>query len=280
MGKVILIADSGTTKTDWSIVEDGSLLNTVCTKGMNPYFQTREEIKEEIGNILIPQINGVSVDAVYFYGAGCVFDKADVMHDAISSCIKASEINIYSDLLAAVHSTCGREAGIACIIGTGSNSCFYDGQKIEKNVPPLGYVLGDEGSGAMLGRLLVGDVLKEILPGYLRSAFFERFKLTQADILDCVYKRPFPNRFLASLSPFLYENIDAPEIRVIVVNSFLSFLRRNVMQYDYKRYTANFVGSVAYYYKDLLLETAETLKVRVGKISKSPMNGLIDYHNI
>ena len=302
MEKVILIADSGTTKTDWSVVKDGRFLHSIHTKGINPYFQSFDEIKEEIESVLIPQIecllqtadilnvgnaskqnvtlHTVSVDAVYFYGAGCVFDKIDIMRDAISTCIKTTEINIYSDLLAAVHGICGREAGIACILGTGSNSCFYDGQKIVKNVSSLGFILGDEGGGVTLGRLLVSDVLKEILPEYLRNAFFERFKLTQADILDCVYKRPFPNRFLASLSPFLSEHIDVPEIRAIVVNNFISFLTRDVMQYDYKKYNANFVGSVAYNYKDELMEAAKTVKVRVGKIIKSPMSGLLDYYNI
>ena len=279
MGKVILIADSGTTKTDWSVVNDGRLVDTICTKGMNPYFQSGKEINDEIGSVLIPQIDDATFDAIYFYGAGCVFDKVDIMRDAISTFIKDSEINIYSDLLAAAHSTCGREAGIACIMGTGSNSCFFDGQDIVKNVPPLGYILGDEGGGATLGRLLVSDVLKEILSKYLREEFFEQFKLTQAEILDRVYKRPFPNRFFASLSPFLYEHIDVPEIRSIVVNNFISFLTRNVMQYDYKKYAVNFVGSVAYHYKDTLMEAAEVVKVRIGKILKSPMDGLVDYYN-
>ena len=309
MGKIILIADSGTTKTDWSVINDGSCLETIRTKGMNPYFQSFEEITEEIDAVLIPkmyasignnsssQTNGISeavdfsmasgkgagsiiIDAIYFYGAGCVFDKVDIMRNALFSCIKASEINVYSDLLAAAHCTCGREAGIACIMGTGSNSCFYDGQSIVKNVPPLGYILGDEGGGVTLGRLLVGDIMKGILPKMLRDKFFEQFKLTQADVLDNVYKRPFPNRFLAGLSPFLSENIDAPEIRAIVVSSFISFFNRNVKQYDYEQYDANFVGSVAYHYSDILMEVAEALNVRIGRILKSPMSGLIEYHNI
>jgi len=303
MGKVILIADSGTTKTDWSVVNDYLLAGSIQTKGMNPYFQSCEEIMEEIRTVLIPQlkilltdntskegdnycvnsisrVDGISVDEVYFYGAGCVFDKVDIMRDSISSCIKNSEIHVYSDLLAAAHSTCGLEAGIACIMGTGSNSCFYDGQQIIKNVPPLGFILGDEGGGATLGRLLVSDILKEMMPKYLRDAFFERYKLTQAEILNNVYKLPFPNRFLASFSPFLYEFIDVPEIKEIVFKSFISFIKRNVMQYDYEKYTANFVGSVAYHFKDVLVEATETQKVRVGRIFKSPMSELVNYHNI
>ena len=308
MAHIILIADSGTTKTDWSIINDGHHVDTIRTKGMNPYFQAFREIREEIEEVLIPEIyasfkkyaysqidgisesddlsmefeievNNISVDAVYFYGAGCVFDKADIIRDAISNCMKDAEINVYSDLLAAAHSTCGHEAGIACIMGTGSNSCFYDGQSIVKNVPPLGYILGDEGGGVTLGRLLVSDVMKGILPKILRDKFFEYFKLTQADILDNVYKRPFPNRFLAGLSPFLSDHIYLPEIRAIVVNSFISFFNRNVVQYDYEKYDVNFVGSIAYYYKDILMEVAEKLNVRIGKIFISPMRGLVEYHN-
>ena len=279
MEKVLLIADSGTTKTAWSVVWNGSLFRSVYTKGINPFFQTREEIIEEIEDCLMPQLN-VTVDEVYFYGAGCVFEKADIVRDAIFSCIKVSEINVFSDLLGAARSTCGREAGIACIIGTGSNSCFYDGREIVENVPPLGFVLGDEGGGAMLGRLLVSDILKEILPEHLRGLFFERFKLTQADILDHVYKRPFPNRFLAILSPFLSEHIDVPEIYAIVFESFISFFTRNIMQYDYDKYPAHFVGSVAYHYKEILIAAAKTVKVRTGRILKSPMSGLLDFHNV
>lgn len=279
MRNVILIADSGTTKTDWCIIKSGHVVKMIQTKGLNPYFQSYEEIADEVKNALIPQIDCI-IDKIYFYGAGCVFDKADVMRRAISSRMPYSVITIYSDLLAAAHSTCGREEGIACILGTGSNSCFYNGMEIVKNIPPLGFILGDEGGGAMLGRLLVSDILKEILPVSVRSLFFSRFDLTQEDILEYVYRRPYPNRFLASLSPFLSENMNVPEIRSLVKDGFKSFLMRNVMQYDYKKYPVNFTGSVAYYYMNILQEVAEETGVRLGKIVKSPMDGLIDYYRV
>ncbi|MDR1381119.1 MAG: ATPase [Tannerella sp.] len=279
-----LIVDSGTTKTDWLIVREGTVVDSVCTKGMNPYFQSQEDIRKELRDVLLPGMKavfagGVSVGTVYFYGAGCVFDKVEMMREALSSRIPARAIHVYSDLLAAAHSTCGHEAGIACILGTGSNSCFYDGEKIVKNISPLGYVLGDEGGGAMLGRTLVSDVLKEILPRPLREAFFERFRMTQADILEHVYKKPFPNRFLAGFSPFLHEHGNDPEIRRILVNGFNSFFTRNVMQYDYKTHTVNFVGSVAYHYEEILRVTAESAGMRVGKIIRSPLEGLVDYYS-
>lgn len=283
MSHTKLIVDSGTTKTDWLIARGSTVLGSVSTKGLNPYFQSYEDIQKEIENVVFHgmkpfPVDSVSIDKVHFYGAGCVFDKVEIMREAIASCIPAREINVYSDLLAAAHSTCGNEAGIACILGTGSNSCLYDGKKIVKNIPPLGYILGDEGGGVMLGRILVGDVLKEILPKPLRDTFYERFPMTQADILDHVYKQPFPNRFLAGFSPFLYENMDKPEIRLILVNAFKSFIMRNVMQYDRKEYPVNFVGSIAYQYREILKETVESAGLRTGKIIKNPMKGLIDYY--
>ena len=278
MRNIILIADSGSTKTDWGVVKDGTLVSLICTKGLNPYFLSFEEIRDEIEKVLVPQLMGVSVDKVCFYGAGCVFDNVDTVHNAISSCMKTSDINVYSDLLAAAHSTCGSEAGIACIMGTGSNSCFYDGQEIVKNIPPLGFILGDEGGGATLGRLLISDILKEILPQHIIDAFFEKYNITQAEILDRVYKQPFPNRFLAGFSPFLSEHIDVPEIRAIILKNFVSFFTRNVMHYDYRNYAVNFVGSVAYHYRDVLEEAAKATDIRIGKILKKPMDGLISLH--
>ena len=278
MEKTILIADSGSTKTDWVVIKEGELLCSLSTRGINPYFQSFEEIKNEIEMALIPQLIDFSVDTVYFYGAGCVFDKAGIVRDAISICMQTTEIFIYSDLLAAVHGTCGNNAGIACILGTGSNSCFFDGKKIIKNVPPLGFILGDEGGGATLGRLLISDLLKGLLPEYLKDDFLKKFKITQAEILDHVYKQPFPNRFLAGFSPFLYEHSDVPEIHSIVFKNFISFFSRNVMQYDYKKYEVNFVGSVAFHFKDILKEAADEVNVHVGEILKNPIYGIIDYY--
>lgn len=274
MKEAILIADSGTTKTDWCIVKDGGLVKTIQTKGLNPYFQSYKKLKEEIGNVLLPQIDDI-INTIFFYGAGCVFDKATIMYNAIHTSFPYSKVHIHSDLLAAAHSACGHEAGIVCILGTGSNSCFYDGESIVKNIPSLGFILGDEGSGAMLGRMLVADILKELLPLPVRNAFFNRFELTQEDILERVYRQPYPNRFLASLSPFLSEHIHVPEIRLLVKNSFRLFLVRNVMQYDCRKYPVHFVGSIAFSFQDLLRESTEEAGVAIGKIEKSPMAGLV-----
>lgn len=275
---MILIADSGSTKTDWCVVEHGQLVQQIFTKGINPFFQTGEEISNDIEETLMPQLNKYSIDSVYFYGAGCAFyEKIEMVRHAIAKHINAP-IEVGSDLIAAARALCGKEPGIACILGTGSNSCFYNGKEITDNVSPLGFILGDEGSGAVLGKLLVGDCLKNQLSPELKEKFMSQYQLTPAIILDKVYKEPFPNRFLASLSRFLSENIDNPEIHALVLKGFKSFLTRNVMQYDYKSNKVHFVGSVAHYYKNVLIEAAEELHLKVGTIIKSPMDGLIAYH--
>lgn len=181
-------------------------------------------------------------------------------------------------MLAAARSLCGHEPGIACILGTGSNSCFYDGQDIINNVSPLGFILGDEGSGAVLGKLLIGDILKNQLSAALKEEFLKQLGLTAPEIIDRVYRQPFPNRFLASLSPFLAQHIEEPDIHKLVLSSFIAFLRRNVTQYDYQQYPVHFIGSVAYCYREILEEALQQTGIRQGKILQSPMEGLIQYH--
>ena len=277
---MILIADSGSTKTDWCLVEHGEVLQQIFTKGTNPFFQSEEEISNEIAANLLPQLKTPEVDAVYFYGAGCAFpDKIETVRRAILHHLQVKgEVEVSTDMLAAARGLCGHRAGIACIMGTGSNSCYYDGEKIVQNVSPLGFILGDEGSGACLGKLLVGDILKNQMTPELKEKFLSQFNLTPADIIDRVYRKPFPNRFLASLSPFLAQNLNEPCIHSLVLNSFKSFLKRNVMQYDYQNHEVHFIGSVAYYYKDVLAQATDEMGIRLGTILKSPMEGLITYH--
>ena len=251
---MILIADSGSTKTDWCVVEDGQLIQQIFTKGTNPFFQSEEEISNEIATALLPQLKTNALDAVYFYGAGCGFpDKIAMVHRAITKHLQVKgEVEVNTDMLAAARGLCQHQAGIACIMGTGSNSCYYDGKQIVTNVSPLGFILGDEGSGAVLGKLLVGDILKNQMTPELKEKFLAQFNLTPADIIDRVYRKPFPNRFLASLSPFLAQNLDEPCIRALVLGSFKAFLKRNVMQYEnYHKSKVHFIGSVAFYYKTI-----------------------------
>ena len=249
---MILIADSGSTKTDWCVVENGVLLQQIFTKGTNPFFQSEEEISNEIATALLPQLKTSELDAVYFYGAGCGFpDKISMVHRAITKHLSVkNEVEVNTDMLAAARGLCGHDSGIACIMGTG------------------------------LGKLLVGDILKNQMTPELKEKFLKQFDLTPADIIDRVYRKPFPNRFLASLSPFLAQNLGEPCVRALVLNSFKAFLKRNVMQYeDYQHQKVHFIGSVAFYYKEVLAEAAKEMGIQLGAIIKSPMEGLIKYHN-
>ena len=275
---MILIADSGSTKTDWCVVENGEFILRFKTRGMNPFFQTEEEIGKEIEAGLLPSLKGFEPSAIYFYGAGCAFpEKNDMIRRAVNRYLSVP-VEVGSDLLAAARALCGDQPGITCIMGTGSNSCYYDGREIVKNVSPLGFILGDEGSGAVLGKLLIGDVLKDQLPPALKDQFLTQYELTPALIMDKVYRQPFPNRFLAGFSPFIREHLDEPAIWELVTRSFLAFFTRNVKQYDYFELPVHLVGSVAWYYQDILKEIAFDLGIRLGTIARSPMEGLIAYH--
>ena len=276
---MILIADSGSTKTDWCVVLKDTPIKRIGTKGINPFFQSEEEIQQMLTINLLPQLPEGTINSVYFYGAGCTPEKAPIIRRAIADSLPIiGNIKANSDMLAAARGLCGHEAGIVCILGTGSNSCFYNGEDIVNNVSPLGFILGDEGSGAVLGKLLVGDVLKNQLPPSLKETFLQQFGLTAPEIIDRVYRQPFPNRFLASLSPFIAQHLEEPAIHQLVLGSFIAFLRRNVMQYDYQQYPAHFIGSVAHYYKEILQEAADDTGVEIGKVLQSPMEGLIEYH--
>lgn len=277
---MILLADGGSTKVDWCLINHGKLIKRIFTKGANPFFRTREDISEELRLKLMPELKGCDINAVHFYGAGCAFpEKNEIIRRAIADNIKIDNIEVGSDLLGAAKGLCGRSKGIACIIGTGSNSCFYDGVNITDNVSPLGFILGDEGSGAVLGRLFIGACLKNQLTKGIKERFLEFVDMPQSEILDKVYRQPMPNRFLASLSPFIKENIEDDTVYELVYNSFKDFFVKNVMQYDYKNNVVHFTGSIAFYYQDTLKQIAKDLDIKIGEMSKSPMDGLIKYYS-
>ena len=279
---MILIADCGSTKIDWCVVENGEVKKQVFTSGINALLMTEEQIRETLANELAQEVAEFEIESVYYYGAGCLFDDicANVRRAIAANVPTAKTIEVHSDLVAAARALCGDREGIACILGTGSNSCFWDGEKIADNVSPLGYILGDEGSGAGLGKLLVGDVLKKQLPEELCEKFLKEYELDRQKIIESVYKRPAANRFLASLSPFLSKNIEEPAIHRLVLNAFKSFFVRNIENYkDYKNYAVSFVGSVAFYYREVLEEAAKAVDIKIGTIIKSPMEGLVKYHS-
>lgn len=276
-----LIADCGSTKIDWVLLKNGKVEKQVFTLGINAVMLTEEEIRNRIAAELMPELGQTPVEEIYFYGAGCISDEvcgnvARALRDNIPS---AKTVEVHTDLLAAARALFGHDAGIACIMGTGSNSCYYDGEAIVDNVSPLGYILGDEGSGAVLGKILIGDVLKNQLPKELCEKFLKQYDLDRLTIIRRVYKEPQGNRFLASVTPFLKENIEVKEVHDLVFNSFKAFFVRNICQYPrHKELSVNFIGSIAYYYRPVLEEAAAAVGCHVGKIIKSPMEGLIEYH--
>ncbi|MDR1810619.1 MAG: hypothetical protein LBR34_09515 [Prevotella sp.] len=270
----ILIADSGSTTTEWRVAENGCAMPPVFTDGFNPFLQTGNIMRRILTEQLPPAILGGSFDRILFYGAGCIGVRKEEMKSALAV-IQAKEILVESDMYAAARSLLGNTEGIACILGTGSNSCHYNGKKIIKNVPPLGYLLGDEGGGAALGRMFLSDCLKGLAPQTLAQEFFDSSGLTCEDVLEKVYKQPFPNRFLAGLSPFLAAHTDNRYVRKLVSANFRNFFSRCILQYDYKNLPLGFVGSIAFYYSRFLHETADEFGISIAKITKSPVDGLI-----
>ena len=285
---ITLIVDSGSTKTSWCFAflpdtksADGA--RTVTTEGLNPAVMSAEEVEEKIAKALNHCLQSLSISAadvenVFFYGAGCIAGRAGVVSESISSILVDAKIYVADDLLGAARALCGHKAGIACILGTGSNSCLYDGKNIVAHTPALGYVLGDEGSGAVLGRKFLNAVLKQTLPENICKRFLQESGLDMAEVINRVYRSPAPNRFLASMSKYIHGYLDEKEVRDIVIDNFEDFIRNNILAYGDKFRTINVVGSIAYHYKEQLTEAASRNGFQIGKIIKSPIEGLIEYH--
>lgn len=285
---ITLIVDSGSTKTSWCFAflpdtksADGA--RTVTTEGLNPAVMSAEEVEEKIAKALNHCLQSLSISAadvenVFFYGAGCISGRAGVVSESIQSILVDARIYVADDLLGAARALCGHKAGIACILGTGSNSCLYDGKNIVAHTPALGYVLGDEGSGAVLGRKFLNAVLKQTLPENIRKRFLQESGLDMAEVINRVYRSPAPNRFLASMSKYIHGYLDEKEVKDIVIDNFEDFIRNNILAYGDKFRTINVVGSIAYHYKEQLTEAASRNGFQIGKIIKSPIEGLIEYH--
>ena len=276
---ILLIADSGSTKTDWSLVNDGKVTKSFQTEGLNPYHHNEEEINS-ILSILPEKVEELVPQKIYYYGAGCgVLDKQEIIKSSLQKLFSNADILVESDLLGACHGLLGHEQGIVSILGTGSNSCSFDGERVVQNVSAGGYILGDEGSGAVLGRLLASDYIKNQLPETLKIEFEKKFELTPTLILEKVYREPKANRFLAQLTPFLLEHIQEPVIYNMVFNAFDAFVHRNIMQYpNHDSLPLVFTGSIAHYFHDVLEVVLYEYGLRIALLRKTPMEGLIDYY--
>ena len=273
-----LIADSGSTKASWRAIFDNGSVVAIETVGINPVFMEDETIEKIIQEEVVP-VAGTQVDSISFYAAGAVGGEASAkLERCFGRFFPGAKVEAVSDVLAAARSVCGHKPGIACILGTGSNSCFYDGEAIEKNVRAGGFILGDEASGAYLGKRLLSDFIKGLLPPAIEKELVKRYDLDYMKIVQKVYREEMPSRFLASLSPFINEFKNHPHIANLLKSSFEEFLRRNIIHYDYKKYPVNFVGSIAFYYKDILEKAVNAAGMRMGVVIQKPIDGLVEYH--
>lgn len=277
-----LIADSGSTKTDWCVLSEKGVELSVKTQGVNPFHQKEQVIMDIINGELFPQlepIGAAAITEILFYGSGCNEANAPVLQSILKK-VFGDEVEafVYSDLLAAARAVCGRSEGIACIMGTGVNSCLYDGNVIVSNTPPLGYILGDEGSGAVLGRMFLNALYKGFLPQEMTGEFESWISMGYQDIITRIYREPMANRFLASIAPFIHEHLDVPAVRSIVTDNFRDFFRRNVVQYDTAVMPVGAMGSIAYFFQDELREAAVAEGFTISRILRSPMEGLLEFH--
>lgn len=277
---MILVADSGSTKAHWNLVDNNGALSHYETIGFNPLFIDTPGIIAELEKSLVAQLPVEKISHVFFYGASCSSDERKaIVANALKQVFPNSAVMVDHDMLAAARALCGDKPGIAAILGTGSNACYYDGNDITENIPALGYILGDEGSGAYIGRLLVRGFIYKTMPAELIEKFYETYKLSKDDIFANVYSKPLPNRFLAQFTTFATHNIEHPYIATILEQAFDDFFTNHIIRYaKHIEVPVGFVGSVAYYHSDILKRVAEKYNVAVGTIIKEPINELTQYH--
>jgi N-acetylglucosamine kinase-like BadF-type ATPase len=276
---MIIIADSGGSKIDWRLLRSNGAIDQANTPGFNPYYQPIEDLKKSVSESLLPMISE-PVDKVFFYSAGVSSQKNQTtVQQALSVYFPNAEIEIGWDLLAAARALCGHEPGIACILGTGSNSCLYDGERIVRNVANLGWILADEGSGAYMGRRFVVDYLRENMPKPLGDQFHSRFPFHREEILERVYQHAKPSAFLASFAKFIFQHLKEPYCYKLVYISFSEFYENTVMKYDgYQSLKVHFTGSIAFYFSDILRQVANDKGITVKNILEGPIAGLTLYH--
>ena len=278
---MILIADGGSTKCSWCQLDDNRNRAYFNTEGYNPDFVDTAAIVASLNQHLPDSLPREQVLDVYFYGAGVSSpQKAEIIAGALRQLFPQAKAHVTEDLLAAARALLGRKPGFGAILGTGTNSCLYDGEKIIYNVDSLGYFLGDEGSGSYFGKRLLRDYLRGLLPDGLQEALRDEYKLgTRNDILDRLYNQPLPNRFLASFAKFAYDHNNVSYCRDIVLEGFETFFQNLVMHYPrYQDYTFNCVGSVGYNFRDVLTQVARNHGMEMGKIIRSPIDDLVSFH--
>jgi N-acetylglucosamine kinase-like BadF-type ATPase len=280
---MVLIADSGSTKTDWRLVDEaGNSTASIVTEGLNPYFLPQERIAAIVRERILPLTT--TVDKVFFYGAGCGSAvKADLVRVAIDTTLNTRlPAEVHGDILGAARSLLQDNQGIACILGTGANSCLYDGQEITNIRPSLGYMFSDWGSGTVMCKDMIALLLQEKLPPVMLTDFRNTYKLERPEILDHIYNKPMPNRFLASFTPFLLKYAEVPECESIITGNLRKFFEYYVCAYQKKEEIVrlSFTGSIAFRFRHYLTRAGNELGFRIQQVVQHPMDGLVKYHNV
>ncbi|MBZ4187918.1 N-acetylglucosamine kinase [Niabella beijingensis] len=280
MSRVQLIADAGSTKAEWCLLNNGKT-KTVLTGGVSPYFLNGDQIVELLNKELLPKLKNVAVEEVFYYGTGCLNpDNRKLVQKSLRRLFPDAKVQVWHDVEGAARGLCGRSRGIACILGTGSSTCYYDGRKIQKNSPGLGYVLGDEGSGAYLGRKVIQYFLYNTFDEDLRARFDAAYVTNATEILERVYKQPLPNRYLAGFAKFLAENRGHYMVENIIEDGLNDFFFTHLCKFQEAwKHPISFVGSVAFGFKDVLKELCNSYSFELGKVLQKPMKGLIEYHS-
>ena len=276
----VLIADSGSTKTQWCLLQDGKK-KMISTQGISPYFLNDDSLGIILRKELAPKITNMPVDDIFYYGTGCSNpDNISLIKRGLKKIFPSAKIKVQHDLMGAARALCGDKKGIACILGTGSNSCFYNGKRIVKNSPGLGFILGDEGSGSHLGKKVVQYYLYNTFDPELMEKFQSKYSADASEILDNVYKRPLPNRYLAEFVSFLTENRGHYMVENIIEDSLNDFFFNHIYKYrESWSLPINFAGSVAFGFKDVLAQMCSDFELTLGTVIKDPMEGLIKYHS-
>lgn len=276
---VKLIADSGSTKTEWCVLKNNKK-SLFTTQGMSPYFVNALQIEQLIINEVAPFLKRQKIDEIFFYGTGCKNPGNKKMFKTIfRKTFPGAAVVVDNDLSGAAKALCGDEKGIACILGTGSNSCYYNGKNIVKNSPGLGFILGDEGSGAYLGKKVIQDYLYNIFDEDLRARFDAKFVTTETEIIESVYKKPLPNRYLASFAIFLAENRGHFMIENIIEDGINDFFYNHIISYkESSKLPIHFTGGIAYGFQEVVKQLCLNYDLQVGNILRSPMEGLVKYH--
>ncbi len=276
-----LIADSGSTKTNWVLVNnDGKTQKTIRTIGLNPYFHTIESLITVLEDEVMPIVGTQHLASIHFYGAGCSSEKpVSLIKEALQRVFKNVSVEVEHDLLAAARALCGTSPGLASILGTGANTCYYDGKNILKRVRALGFILGDEGSGSYMGKRFIKDYLHNEVSEEVRLLFEQDFNLTDADIHNRVYKNPMPNRFLASFASYIIKHKNIPYFRELILSGFDDFLQKHILRFAESRtYPLNVIGAIGYLNRELLEEAAAKYQIQVGLVIKDPIENLIKFH--